>query len=86
MAQEIDLGGTIYVSSKRAAEITGYTQDYIGQLARAGSITAQRVSGLWYVVEESLRNYKSKADEFKPTPPPPHTRTDHQLESVSTRR
>lgn len=81
MAQEINLGGTIYVSSKRAAEITGYTQDYIGQLARAGHITAQRVSGLWYVVEESLRSYKSKADEFKPTPPPPHTRMERQMES-----
>ena len=69
MAQDIDLGGTIYISSKRAAEITGYTQDYIGQLARGGSIAAQRVSGLWYVVEESLKNYKTKADEFKPEPP-----------------
>lgn len=69
MAQEINLGGTIYISSKRAAEITGYTQDYIGQLARGGQIIAQRVSGLWYVVEESLRNYKAKADEFKPEPP-----------------
>lgn len=81
MAQEINLGGTIYVSSKRAAEITGYTQDYIGQLARAGSITAQRISGLWYVVEDSLRDYKAKADEFKPTPPPAHTRQEHQFES-----
>ncbi len=70
MAQEINLGGTIYISSKKAAEITGYAQDYIGQLARAGNIIAQRVSGLWYVVEESLRSYKAKADEFKPTPPP----------------
>lgn len=82
MAQEINLGGTIYVSSKRAAEMTGYTQDYIGQLARAGNITAQRVSGLWYVVEESLRNYKAKADEFKPTPPSPHTRVERQMESA----
>lgn len=81
MAQEINLGGTIYVSSKRAAEITGYTQDYIGQLARAGSITAQRVSGLWYVVEQSLREYKTKADEFKPTPPPLSSRSERQLES-----
>lgn len=79
MAQEINLGGTIYISSKRAAEITGYTQDYIGQLARGGSITAQRVSGLWYVVEESLRNYKAKADEFKPIPPPPPPA--HEFES-----
>lgn len=70
MQQEVNLGGAIYISSKRAAEITGYTQDYIGQLARGGHIRAQRISGLWYVVEESLRDYKAKADAFKPTPPP----------------
>ena len=71
MAHEIDLGGTIYISSKRAAEITGYTQDYVGQLARGRQILAQRISGLWYVVEQSLRDYKAKADEFKPEPPKP---------------
>lgn len=80
MAQEINLGGTIYISSKRAAEITGYTQDYVGQLARGGNIIAQRVSGLWYVVEESLRNYKLKADEFKPVPPPV-VKAEPQMES-----
>jgi hypothetical protein len=80
MAQEINLGGTIYISSKKAAEITGYTQDYIGQLARGGQIVAQRVSGLWYIVEESLRNYKQKADEFVPVPPPV-VRQEPQIES-----
>lgn len=69
MAQEIDLGGTIYISSKHAAEKTGYTQDYIGQLARGGAIEAKRVSGMWYILEESLRSYKEKADQFVPTPP-----------------
>lgn len=69
MAQEIDLGGTKYVSSKRAAEISGYAQDYIGQLARSGQVEARRVSGLWYVLEESLVNHKAKADQFVPEPP-----------------
>ena len=69
MAQEINLGGTIYISSKYAAEKTGYTQDYIGQLARGGSIEAKRVSGMWYILEESLRAYKEKADQFVPVPP-----------------
>lgn len=69
MTQEIDLGGTIYISSRRGAEITGYAQDYIGQLARAGHIEARRVAGLWYVLEESLRIHKEKADQFVPTPP-----------------
>lgn len=69
MAHEINLGGAIYISSKHAAEITGYTQDYIGQLARLGAIEAQRVSGLWYVLEDSLRKHKEKSDAYIPEPP-----------------
>ncbi len=62
MAQEINLGGTIYISSKRAAEIMEYSQDYIGQLARAGQIEARRVAGMWYVLEDSVRKHKEKRD------------------------
>lgn len=69
MTQEIDLGGTIYISSKRAAEMTGYTQDYVGQIARSGAVDARKISGLWYVQEASLRAYKEKADAYKPEPP-----------------
>lgn len=69
MSHEINLGGTIYISSRRAAEITGYSQDYIGQLARSGSIQAQRISGLWYVLESSLAAYKEKAEQYVPIPP-----------------
>ena len=71
MAQEIDLGGAIYVSSKRAAEITGYAQDYIGQLARTGAVIGKRISGLWYIQKDSLNQHKERADLFKPTPPGP---------------
>ncbi|HWO06955.1 MAG TPA: hypothetical protein VNM40_00010 [Candidatus Paceibacterota bacterium] len=69
LTQEIDLGGTIYISSKRASEISGYAQDYIGQLARSGQIDAKRISGLWYVLEDSLRAHKEKADLYVPKPP-----------------
>lgn len=69
MTQEVDLGGVIYISSKKAAEKFGYTQDYIGQISRAGHIDAKKVSGLWYIQEDSLRVYKEKADQYKPEPP-----------------
>lgn len=83
MAQEINLGGTIYISSKHAAEKTGYTQDYIGQLARGGTIEAKRVSGMWYILEESLRAYKEKADQFVPTPPEGFTKSTEAEVAVS---
>jgi len=59
-----------YISSKRASEITGYAQDYIGQLARGSFIEARRIGGLWYISMDSLLAYKNKSDDFKPKQPP----------------
>lgn len=69
MSEELLLEGKQYVSSKRAADLSEYAQDYIGQLARKGLIDAQRVGGLWYVHMESLLGYKKNADEYKPQAP-----------------
>lgn len=62
MSDEIILHEKMYVSSKKAAEQTGYAQDYIGQLCRGGLIDAERVGGLWYVSIESLQNYEKNAE------------------------
>ena len=69
MSDEISLSGKAYISSKRAAELSGYAQDYIGQLARGGQIDAERVGGLWYVFMPSLELHKEHADTYKPVPP-----------------
>lgn len=69
MSDQISLQGKEYISSKRASELSGYSQDYIGQLSRAGQIEAQRIGGLWYVSMESLQNYKIIAETYKPQPP-----------------
>lgn len=61
MSDEITLHGKTYVPSRRAAEESSYAQDYIGQLARAGLIEAERVGGLWYVTMESLNAYKENS-------------------------
>ncbi len=71
MADSVTIEGEELISSKRASKETGYTQDYIGQLARGSLITAKRVGGHWYVSRSSLRAYKTKADEYKPQPPTP---------------
>lgn len=69
MEQELNIEGVRYISSKRASELSEYSQDYIGQLARAGSIDARRVSGLWYVSMDSIQAHKKNADSYKPEPP-----------------
>ncbi len=64
------------MSSKRAAQSTGYAQDYIGQLARGGLIDAQRVGGLWYVSLDSLNGYQKNAEAYKPVVPGPKQASD----------
>ncbi len=69
MTDELTLEGKQYISSKRAAVLSGYAQDYVGQLCRKGLIDAQRIGGLWYVFMDSLLKYKEKAEAYVPQPP-----------------
>ena len=69
MSDQITVEGKDYISSKRASEISGYSQDYIGQLARKQLIDAKRIGGLWYVMIDSLTSHQKKAEEYKPQPP-----------------
>jgi hypothetical protein len=55
---EITLDDKTYVSSKRAAEITGYAKDYVGQLCREGRVEARLVGRNWYVLEDSIREHR----------------------------
>lgn len=76
MTEEVTVEGKSYISSKRAAELSEYTQDYIGQLARGGYIDAQRVGGLWYISMDSLNEYKQSEGKEKTPPRYTNTRTD----------
>jgi hypothetical protein len=55
---ELTIDGKTYISSKRAAEITGYARDYVGQLAREGHVVARLVGRSWYVLESSIREHR----------------------------
>ena len=63
------MGDENLISSKRASELSGYAQDYIGQLARKGLIQGKRIAGLWYVSLDSLNAYKSDAVTYTSRPP-----------------
>jgi hypothetical protein len=60
---EITLDDKTYVSSKRAAKITGYAKDYVGQLCREGRVEARLVGRNWYVLESSIREHRFGAPE-----------------------
>jgi hypothetical protein len=48
---ELTLDDKAYLSSKRAAQVTGYAKDYVGQLCREGRVEARLVGRNWYVLE-----------------------------------
>src|SRR3989344_8990333 len=47
-----------YISPKRAAKITGYAKDYIGQLCREGRVPARLVGRGWYVLETAIQDHR----------------------------
>ena len=59
--------GDLYISSERAGKLTGYTTDYIGQLARAGKIDARLIGRSWYVKQDAICKYKLKKAELEET-------------------
>ncbi len=77
---ELTLHGEIYISSKRAAKITGYTKDYVGQLCREGRITAQLVGRNWYVHESSIRKHRFALEDKSYNIPP----SSHKISSINT--
>jgi hypothetical protein len=51
--------GKKFISLKEAAELSGYTQDYLGQLIRNGKLPGKKVyvNVAWMTTEEDLRKY-----------------------------
>lgn len=62
-----------YVSSKRAAKITGYAKDYVGQLCREGRVSARLVGRNWYVLESAIQDHRFGMPTESPSLAPPPT-------------
>lgn len=65
---ELTLDNKKYLSSKRAAQVTGYAKDYVGQLCREGRVTARLVGRNWYVLESSILEHRFGAEETEEVP------------------
>ena len=55
---ELVIGEKKYVSSKKAAKLTGYAKDYVGQLCREGRVPARLVGRSWYVLESAIQDHR----------------------------
>jgi hypothetical protein len=63
--EELNFEGKKFISSKRAGILTGYTNDYIGQLCRAGKVNAKTVGRGWYVEEVSILKHKNENQKIQ---------------------
>ncbi len=59
MNSDLFFDGKQYISSSRAAKISGYANDYIGQLCRDAKINSRMVGRTWYVEIDSLICHKN---------------------------
>lgn len=54
---------TEWITTKEAAELSGYHSEYVRQLIREGKIGAQKFGEVWQVNRKSLLDYVSAAKE-----------------------
>ncbi|MDE1975505.1 MAG: hypothetical protein KGI49_03295 [Patescibacteria group bacterium] len=62
MKDSLNIDGKIYISSRRAAEISKYSNDYVGQLCRAGKVAARMMGRTWFVDQASILAHKKNAE------------------------
>ena len=48
------------ISLNKAAQISGYSQDYLGFLIRSGELKGEKVGRSWFTTKESIDNYLFK--------------------------
>jgi hypothetical protein len=60
----VSFDGKDYISASRAAKLSGYTQDYVGQLARAGKVLSRQIGNRWYVEKDGLFSHKAQKDSL----------------------
>ncbi len=64
------------ISLAQAARLSGYHQDYLGQLCRAGKLQATKMGRTWFTTERSVRDFLSslqgdaRFDFFEPEQEP----------------
>lgn len=65
MGVSVHFNDTLYLSSKEAGRVSGYTSDYIARLARQGKVEATRVGTQWFVEPKSLEQFLQFAELSK---------------------
>jgi hypothetical protein len=65
MNSDLFFDGKSFISVGRASELTGYTQDYLGQLCRGGRVPSRMVGRTWYVDQDAVLAHKANPKSRK---------------------
>lgn len=56
----ISFDGKEFVSVRKGADLTGYHQDYVGQLCREGKLLSRQIGNRWYIERGALLAHKKQ--------------------------
>lgn len=65
MNEELYFDGRKFIPTKKAAQMTGYATDYIGQLSRLGKVSSKIIGRVKFIDEGAILAYKAASDEHK---------------------
>ena len=69
MVPNLEIRGRTYIPIHEAVRESGWSQAYIGQLARTGVLTGQIIAGMWFLDQGHLRTFiaqRAKNGSTKP--------------------
>jgi excisionase family DNA binding protein len=72
----ITIDGMEYVSIHEAAQISGYSEQYVRRLIRQGRVAATKKGPMYWIDLESLKAYKQEMDMLGSEKFNPHRETD----------
>lgn len=65
MNSDLSFDGKVFISVNRASELTGYTQDYLGQLCRGGRVPSKMIGRTWYIDHDAVMAHKQNPKSRK---------------------
>lgn|GEM_PF-928275 len=77
--QKISFGGKEYVRATEVAKKFRYTADYVGQLCRSGKVESRLVGRNWFVVMESVTEYRKTKHKTQKTNIKPKTKSSNTI-------
>lgn len=66
MSTSDDFNPTEWITTTEAAELTGYSVQYLRRLVRQGRVKARKWVNAWMIDQAALLDYKQKMDNLGP--------------------